>query len=241
MQELWLRTLALPIALGSAALFSRSQLGHAVQRVIFGMPLHELGHALTAIALGVPAFPLLWFTPMAEGRSAILTGLLLGTAAGLVVLGRRAGERTWRVAGGVLGAVVLVGLLLGPQSARPLIVFGGDAGAMVLATLLMLTLFSADGSGVRRGGLRWGLLVVGAAAFSDVASTWWGARRDPGEILLGQMEGGGLSDASVLVETYGWAEQTLVGRYVAVAAICVVALTVVWALRGVRPLLQARS
>jgi len=62
-EELWLRTLAVPVALVIAALFSRSQLGHAIQRMVFGMPLHELGHALTAIALGVPAIPLLWFTP----------------------------------------------------------------------------------------------------------------------------------------------------------------------------------
>ena len=240
-EELWLRTLAVPMALVIAALFSRSQLGHAIQRVVFGMPLHELGHALTAIALGVPAFPLLWFTPMAEGRSAVLTGLLLGTAAILVVLGRRAGQRSWTLTGGIQGTVVLLGLLLGAQSARALIVFCGDAGAMVLGTFLMFSVFSGEGSRFRRGGLRWGLLVVGAAAFSDVASTWWAARRDPGEIPLGQMEGGGLSDPSVLVETYAWTEQALVGRYIAVAAICLVALAMVWSLRGLRPLLQARS
>ena len=62
--ELWLRVLSVPLALVVAALFSRSQIGHALQRMLFGMPLHELGHALTALALGIPAFPLPWFTPM---------------------------------------------------------------------------------------------------------------------------------------------------------------------------------
>ena len=240
-EELWLRTLAVPIALVIAALFSRSHLGHGIQRVVFGMPLHELGHALTAIALGVPAFPMLWFTPMAEGRSAVLVGLLLGAAASLVVMGRRTGQRSWTVAGGALGTLVLLGLLVGAGPARALIVFCGDAGAMVLGTLLMSTFFSGEGSWFRRGGLRWGFLVVGASAFSDVASTWWAARRDPGEIPLGQIEAVGLSDPSVLVETYGWTERALVARYVIVAAICLVALAVLWTVRGLRPLLQARS
>jgi hypothetical protein len=43
------------------------------------------------------------------------------------------------------------------------------------------------------------------------------------------------------VETYGWTEQALVGRYIAVAGICLAALAVPWIVRGLRPLLQARS
>ena len=239
--ELRLRAIGLPLALVVAALFSRSQLGHAVQRMLFGMPLHELGHALTAVALGVPAFPLPWFTPMADGRSVTLTGLLLGAATSLVVLGRRSERLPWTVAGAALGTAVLLGLLAGPGPARALIAFGGDAGAMVLGTLLMSTLFCGEESAFRRGGLRWGLLVIGAGAFSDVASVWWAARRDPGEIPLGQFETGGLSDASVLVETHGWTEHTLVGRYLAVAGICLGLLAVLWTVRALRPLLLARD
>lgn len=239
--ELWFRVLAVPLALVVAALFSRSQLGHALQRMFFGMPLHELGHALTALALGIPAFPLPWFTPMAESRSPILTGLLLGGATSLVVLGRRAGRRSWTVGGAVLGTVVALGLLLGAGTGRALVAFAGDAGAMVLGTLAMCTVFSGESSRFRQGAVRWGLLVIGAAAFSDVASTWWAARRDPGEIPLGQIEGSGLSDASVLVETYGWTERALVGRYLTVAAVCLAALAAVWTLRALRPLLRSRE
>jgi len=239
--ELRLRVVALPLALAVAALFSRSQLGHAVQRMLFGMPLHELGHALTAVALGVPAFPLPWFTPMADSRSPVLVGLLLGGATSLVVMGQRSGRRSWTAAGAALGSTVLLGLLAGARPARALIAFGGDAGAMVLGTMLMSTVFSGDSSRFRRGALRFGLLVVGAGAFSDVASTWWAAQRDPGEIPLGQFESGGLSDASVLVETHGWTEQALVGRYLAVAGICLVALAVLWTARALLPLLQARD
>jgi hypothetical protein len=239
--ELPLRLVALPLALVIAALFSRSGLGPALQRMFFGMPLHELGHALTALALGFPAFPLPWFTPMAESRSPVLVGLLLGVATGGIVLGRSSGRPAWRVGGAVLGAVVLLGLIPDTRTARALISFAGDAGALVLGTALMCTVFSGEESAFRRGALRWGLLVIGAAAFSDVASVWWAARRDPGEIPLGELEGRGLSDASVLVETHGWTEQALVSRYLAVVGLCLAVLAVVWTLRALRPLLNARE
>jgi hypothetical protein len=241
LDELWLRVVAVPLAVVVAALFSRSQLGHALQRMFFGMPLHELGHALTALALGFPAFPLPWVTPMAESRSPVLVGLLLGASASLADVGRRAERRSWVLSGAAIGTVVLLGLALPGPRARALISFNGDAGAMVLGTLLMLTVFTGEGSPFRRGALRWGLLVVGAAAFSDVASTWWAARRDPGEIPLGQFEGGGLSDASVLIDTHRWTETVLVNRYLWVAALCFVALAVGWTMRALRPLIQLRG
>ena len=62
-----------------------------------------------------------------------------------------------------------------------------------------------------------------------------------GESPCGQFESGGLSDASVLVETHGGTEQALVGRYLAVAGICLVALAVLWTARALLPLLQARD
>ncbi len=241
LDELRLRVVTVPLALILAALFSRSPFGHALQRMFFGMPLHELGHALTALALGFPAFPLPWFTPMAGSRSPVLVGLLLGASASLVVLGRRAGRRSWVTSGAAVATLVLLGLLLPGPQARALIAFDGDAGAMVLGTLLMCTVFSGETSAFRRGALRWGLLVVGAAAFSDVASTWWAARRDPGEIPLGQFEGGGLSDTSVLIDTHGWTESALVGRYLWVAGLCLAVLGVLWTLRALRPALQARD
>jgi hypothetical protein len=236
--ELRVRAVALPLALGVAALFSHARFGHAIQRMLFGMPLHELGHALTAVGLGYPAFPLPWFTPIAAGRSPVLVGLLLGGAATLVFLGRRDARRSWTVAGAALATTVLLGLTLGPGPARMLFAFGGDAGAMILGTLLMATLFSGESSRFRQGGLRWGLLVIGAAAYSDVASSWVAARLDPAEIPLGQFESGGLSDASVLVETFGWTEQALVARYLVVAGICLAALALLWTARALRPLLQ---
>lgn len=241
LHELRLRLIAVPAALLVAAWFSRGQLGHAVQRLLFGMPLHELGHAITALLLGFPAFPLPWWTLMAEARSPALVLMLLGLASALGFLGRRAERTAWVLGGGTLGALVLLGLLVSEAHARALIAFGGDAGAMVLGALLVSTMFARESSPFRRGALRWGLLVIGAGAFSDVASTWWAARRDPGEIPFGQFEGGGLSDASALVETYGWSERVLVSRYLWVAGLCISGLTVLWVVRALRPALQRRD
>jgi len=234
------RLVALPLALLLGVLFARSGLGHALQRIFFGMVLHECGHALTAVLQGFPAFPLLWFTPVAEQRSTLLVLLLLGGGIGLVWLGWRAERRGWVVGGASLVVAVVVGLLLSDRTGRVLIIFGGDAGALVLGAALMATFFVPEDSVFRRGGLRWGLLVIGAAGFCDAASTWFAARRDPGEIPFGRMEGVGLSDPSVLVETYGWSERALVSRYVSLAGLCLVALGVLWLWRGVRPWLAAR-
>jgi len=224
-----------PAALVAAVLFSASQLGHALQRLFFGMPLHELGHASTALLLGYPAFPLPWLTLISDGRSTLLTLLLLGLSAALILRGRRGESRPWIRVGVTLGSVVAIGRMVPHAQARALIAFGGDGGALVLGTLLMATAFAGKSSPLRRNGLRWGFLVVGAAAFSDVASSWIAARRDPGEIPFGQFEGGMLSDASVLVQTYGWTEAALVHRYIWLAGLCLAALALFAVLRAATP------
>lgn len=234
------RLLALPIALLLGVAFARSGLGHALQRIFFGMVLHECGHALTAVLVGFPAFPLLWFTPVAEQRSTLLILLLLGAGIAVTVLGWRTERRGWLVAGGGLAVLSLVGALLPEKAARALIAFGGDGGALVLGAVLMATFFSPEASVFRRGGLRWGLLVIGAAGYCDVAFTWIAAHRDPGEIPFGRMEGAGLSDPSVLVETYGWSERALVSRYLSLAGLCLLALVALWAWSGLRPWLAER-
>lgn len=185
------RLIALPIALLLGVLFARSGLGHALQRIFFGMVLHECGHALAAVLLGFPAFPLLWFTPVAEQRSTLLVLLLLGAGITVATFGWRAERRGWMAAGGALAIVGVGGALLPLQQARALIVFGGDAGALVLGTALMATFFAPEDSVFRRGGVRWGLLVIGAAAYCDAAATWFAARRDPGEIPFGRDRGRG--------------------------------------------------
>jgi len=238
--EITLRLVALPVALLLGLLFASSGLGHALQRIFFGMVLHELGHAVSAWLLGFPAFPLLWFTPVAEHRSGLFSLMLLAAGVGLLVAGRRSDRTAWMLGGGALAALVIFGMMLGERQARALITFGGDAGALILGTLFMATLFVGPESRLRRGGLRWGLLVIGAAAFSDVAATWWRARRDFGEIPFGRIEGVGLSDPSVLVEMHGWSERGLVRAYLTVVVVCGLVLAGLWVWRAAWPWWERR-
>ena len=103
----------------------------------------------------------------------------------------------------VLAVLQFCGTTAHVDTAQLAIIFGGDGGAMVIGTLLILTFFAPEGSKFRHGALRWGLLVIGAAAFVDTASTWWRARTDLGVIPFGEIEGVGLSDPSKLAEA-GW-------------------------------------
>lgn len=52
------------------------------------------------------------------------------------------------------------------------------------------------------GSLRWGFVVIGAAAFVDIYATWWNARKDDSAIPYGTT-GGMATDAMTLVDAYG--------------------------------------
>jgi hypothetical protein len=110
-----------------------------------------------------------------------------------------------------------------------LIVFGGDAGGMVLGTLLMMSFFFGKKTQLYKGSLRWGFIAIGAAAYVDIASVWLSARRDRSNIPFGEIEGVGHSDALRLSTEWGWSDGALVNRHLAVALVCFLALAVVYA------------
>jgi hypothetical protein len=134
---------------------------------------------------------------------------------------------------GLGGAVILLQLIgtlvIKANTAQMLITFGGDGLGMVLATLLMGSFFFGKDTQLYKGSLRWGFLAIGAAAFVDMFSTWVAARRDIGRIPFGEQEGGLLSDATRLVDEFGWSTDQLVNRYLALGACCLVALAAVYA------------
>ncbi len=223
------RRFALPIALGVMLLVAFTPLRFLLG-LFFAMWLHELGHATTAWLCGSFAVPIPWMTFGGHERDFPFIGLEL---AGLGAWGffRRA-HLKWVLG---IGALLLVGLLLPVRTMETLVVFGGDGGALVWSTLLMLTVHLPDGARLSRGGLRWGFLTIGAGAFAAVFAQWLSAWRDVAEIPFGSIEGVGLSDASRLVDVYGWSEHRLVTSYLALAGICLVVLVVaqVLALRRV--------
>ncbi|MHB8876369.1 MAG: hypothetical protein ACYC8T_21970 [Myxococcaceae bacterium] len=223
------RLIALPVALGLAALSHLTGPGAFVMRLCVGMPLHEVGHAIAAWFTGHLAFPLPWVTSMsARGYSATV---LLAGGFGYLAFRLYQQQRLVLCAAAALAALAaVVGRLLPDSAASTLVTFAGDAGGMALGTLGMLAVFSRPGSRLHHGAIRWGLLFIGSGAFVDLLSTWVAARRDFAEIPFGTQEYAGLSDASRLVELAGWSESQLISRFLTVGFVCLASLVVVWAL-----------
>jgi hypothetical protein len=228
--EARLRTWAIPVALAVALILVRTGPGHFLLRTFLSMWVHELGHATTAWLCGFLAFPGPWFTPTAEERSLVFGLLVLGALAGGAFWARR-DQKPWLFRALVALAVLQLScsLLLSAPRARQLIYFMGDGGCLVLGTLLMLTIYAPHEGEIRKGWLRWGFLVIGAAAFVDAFEQWWSARRDSDRIPFGMNEGAGLSDASVLSDQFGWSADQLVHRYVVLGCVCLVVLAAAWA------------
>ena len=228
--EARLRAYAIPAALAVAFLLVLTGPGHFLLRTFLSMWVHELGHAATAWLCGFLAFPGPWLTPMASERSVVFELLVLGALAyGVIWAQRNERPALSRVFVGVAALQLCCAALLPAGAARQLIIFMGDGGCLVLGTLLMLTVYAPQGSALHRGWLRWGFLVIGAAAFADAFEQWWAARTDPDRIPFGMNEGAGLSDPSVLSDTFGWSATRLVHSYVALGCVCLVVLAAAYA------------
>jgi hypothetical protein len=216
------RIFALPLALVIARLVARSPLG------MLAMVLHESGHAITAWLTGRWAVPLLWVTMHGEERS---WWVVLAVTSAIMYWGFLAwqSQRRWLLcAAGAMLIVQPIFLFLLPAGAS--IVFGGDAGALVLGTILMATFYVPRESAIYKSwGLRWGLLAIGAISFMQVFLVWSGPIED---IPFGEIEGVNLSDPSLLTTVYGWSVTQLVDRYMRVATVCLVILAglYVWGL-----------
>ncbi len=212
-----------------------------LQRTFLAMPVHELGHAVTAWLCGYFAVPTPWKTLVPEERGFVAPLLLAGGLGWMMV-------RAWRADKPGLAALAGGGLVLGAtgtlvlkyKTTQMLIVFGGDGLGMIIASVLMATFFFGKDTQLYRGSLRWGFLAIGAAAFVDIFSVWLAARRDYGRIPFGEQEGGVLSDATRLVDDFGWTADQLINRYVGLGVCCLIALLLVYAW-GVRQAWVAKS
>ncbi|MGA7630128.1 MAG: hypothetical protein WCB11_05145, partial [Terriglobales bacterium] len=188
------RIFALPLALVIARLVARSPLG------MLAMVLHESGHAITAWLTGRWAVPLLWVTMHGEERS---WWVVLAVTSAIIYSGFLAWQSQRRELLYAAGAMLIVQLIfLSFLPAGASIVFGGDAGALVLGTILMATFYVPRESAIYKSwGLRWGLLAIGAISFMQVFLVWSGPIED---IPFGEIEGVNLSDPSLLTTVYGW-------------------------------------
>jgi len=229
-RELRIQLLALPLTLLVLWALISTGMGQFLVRTFLSMWVHELGHAVAAWLCGHGAIPGPWRTWSSEHRQ---LPVILVLAAGLAALAWY-GWRTRRPAVFAVGAaglaVQLTCTLLPGGPGRAFITFSGDAGAMVMGAALMATMWSGAEGRLGRGALRWGFLVIGAAAFCDAYATWWDARKNFEAIPFGENEGSGPSDPSRLVDEYGWATSTMVHRYVVLGALCLAVLGVLYVL-----------
>lgn len=220
-QELHYRVFALPVAL-LAARFLVGTFPGLVR--LLTMWVHEAGHAVTAWLCGFWALPGPWVTPVSDERSVSVMVLVLGAVGfrGFQVWN----ARRWSlvIAGAAVLIFQLVCTLLPFDRAQALIIFGGDAGCMVLGSILMITFYARRESPIYQNSLRWGFLVIGAAAFMDAFATWTGVEDD---IPFGT-QGGTLTDPSSLVQTYGWPIHVMMQRYVRLGVVCLTGLAIVY-------------
>lgn len=227
--ELVLRAVAIPVALLGAYLAMHSGGIRFLGTTFMGMWVHELGHAAMAWLCGHFAFPGPWVAWIGQSRNVLV--ILLVTA-GLLVLGAyglREGKKHFvALAASLLLVQIISTLLISRDTAQMLITFFGDGGALLLGTAFMLTVYSQPGSKLHQGWLRWGFLIIGAVAFADVLHTWLPARTDFGAIPFGVQDYSGLSDASKLVEHFGWDERALVLRHLRLAMACGLLLAAVY-------------
>ncbi len=217
--ELKWRALALPLALVVGRLLAGAGLWDLLEGEL-AMVVHESGHAITSWLTGRWAIPSFWVTYHGEDRH---WWIVLPLASAIVFGGYQAWKAQrwgWVCAA---GAVLLLQLIIQSQSGftqEALIVFGGDGGALVLATVLMATFYAPHESAFYKNwGMRWALLVFGALAFMHVYREW-----STNNMPFGEIEGVNLSDPTLLTEMYGWSLQEMVGRYLLLARVCFVAL-----------------
>jgi hypothetical protein len=212
------RLFALPLML----LVARGLTGTGFNMVagMLTMVVHESGHTIAAWLAGRWAIPTFWFTMMGQSRS----WFVVLVVAGAVAFG---GFQAWRARhwGWVCAAAVVLLLqmdILNVSTPGAVIIFAGDGGAMVLATILMATFYAPRDSVLGKSwGLRWGLMIIGALAFMHVYRLWSGPWEN---IPFGEIEGQNLSDPSLLTGMYGWSVIQLVDRYLRLARACFTAM-----------------
>ena len=205
-------------------------------RILFSMWLHELGHTISAWLCGFAALPGPWRTRVPEERSWWVMGMVLAAIAWATWRRWRSDElddrpRARNVALGIGAAAALLVVWLWNLSeagASQFILFAGDGGGMVLGVALVACFYVRQDRHLHHSGLRWGFLVIGAAAFIDPARVWLRAS-DPDTIAFGHIEGVGDSDPTRLVDVHGWSAQTMVDRFQLLVWLSAIALVLFYA------------
>jgi hypothetical protein len=222
--------LALPVMLLGAWACQAFNFLDAMQRIMFGMPVHEFGHAVTAWLSGYNAIPTFWFTHTSSERGFACALLLFGIYAALLRYGYRTRQRYWYWLVACLFVLQLwLSFGINSSTADMLITFGGDGMGMVLATFMMCTFYMGKETQLYKGSVRWGLLFWGAAAFMDIFMAWWEGQSNISRVGYGTT-GGSLTDAYLLINAYAWTWDQAFDRHLYLGYACLLFLAIVYSL-----------
>ena len=234
---------ALPSMLAFAFLVQLSGVGTSIQRIVFTMPVHELGHATVAWFCGFNAVPTLWKTLSPSDRGIAASFVLFVGIVSLANYGRRNMHNGWVIVAAFLLLMQAIGtLMIAERDAEQYILFGGDGGGMVLATLLMLSFYFGKETQLYTGGLRWGFLGIGAAGFADMFMTWWRSASDRLQVPYG-LTGGEPTDAFKLINYHTWSWEQLISRHVTVGVLCLLVLLAfyLWGIKQASRMIAAKE
>lgn len=214
----------IPAMLTASWLVQFSDLFASLQRIVLGMPVHELGHATVAWFCGFNAIPTVWKTLIPNDKGIVASILVFAGIVALANYGRRKMKSGWIVLAGILLALQGYGtFILGERDAKMYFIFGGDGGGMVLATLLMITFYFGKETQLYKGNLRWGFVFIGSAAFVDMFMTWVRSLSDRANVPYG-LTGGEPTDAYKLIHNFGWSWEQLISRHVSLGIVCLLVL-----------------
>ena len=153
----------------------------------------------------------------------------LAVAGGLAYAGWRGWTEERRslfvAAAALLVVQLFCTLVLPARSAQTFVTYSGGVGSLAFGAALLATFFAPPGHKLHRDWLRWGFLVLGAAAFADTFVQWWQARTDFEAAGLGQFESGELTDPSKLLGL-GWTLPGLTRQYLAIGVASLLAVGV---------------
>lgn len=233
----------IPAMLAASLLIQLSDLFASLQRIVLGMPVHELGHATVAWFCGFNAIPTVWKTMIPNDKGIVASILVFVGIVALANYGRRKMESGWIVLAGILLALQGYGtFMLSERDAQMYFIFGGDGGGMVLATILMITFYFGKETQLYRGSLRWGFVFIGSAAFADMFMTWVRSLSDRANVPYG-LTGGEPTDAYKLIHNFGWSWEQLINRHVNLGIVCLAVLLIfyLWGIKQANQMIKDKE
>lgn len=235
--------ITIPAMLIASFLVQLSDLFASLQRIVFGMPVHELGHATVAWFCGFNAIPTVWKTMIPNDKGVVASILVFAGIVTLANYGRRKMQSGWIILAGMLLALQGYGtFILSERDAQMLFIFGGDGAGMVLATVLMITFYFGKQAQFYKGGLRWGFVFIGSAAFTDMFMTWVRSLSDRANVPYG-LTGGEPTDAFKLIHNFGWSWEQLISRHVNLGIVCLLVLFVfyLWGIKQANQMIKMKE